>query len=426
MDIDQEIKTEKPGVKKFSFTKEGHQFLKVAFGFFFIAALLGVLLRVLMVWPMGLNYKYFLHTHSHVMFLGWVFNALYAGFLISRPLEDQKAKRYQRLFWLLQLAVLGMLFSFPFQGYALFSITFSTLHIFLSYYFCWKYYKDAGLKQQLKHSPGALLIALALLFHLIGTIGPFALGPLMAKGLSGSQWYYLAIYHYLHFEYNGLFTFGVFGIFFSWLEAQQIVYSRKGVKIFIRATALACIPAFALSALWTEPPLWLWLVAAVSAVVQLIGLVSLLKVFYLIRHELKSRLLSWAFSLYSLALAAFVLKNILQAASAFPAVALLADANRHITIAYLHLVFIGFVTLALIAWSIQQKFMQSGRAFRWGILFFLSAFLLSEAMLVAPQLAQWIGVTFILPVKGLIWVSAFLPLAVGLLWYSVIYAKKGS
>ena len=41
--------------------------------------------------------------------------------------EKQETKKYRYLFFLIQIAVLGMLFSFPFQGYAAVSITFSTL-----------------------------------------------------------------------------------------------------------------------------------------------------------------------------------------------------------------------------------------------------------------------------------------------------------
>lgn len=87
---------------------------------------------------MGLvvNFKYFLHAHSHTAFLGWIFNAFYAVFIVAFvPAQKQTSFSYRLLFWLLQVAVLGMLFSFPVQGYAAVSITFSTLHIFLSYWF---------------------------------------------------------------------------------------------------------------------------------------------------------------------------------------------------------------------------------------------------------------------------------------------------
>ena len=55
--------------------------------------------------------------------------------------EDEKF--YNRLFWVTQLAVVGMMIDFPAQGYAFVSILFSTLHIFCSYYFCYLIWKDA-------------------------------------------------------------------------------------------------------------------------------------------------------------------------------------------------------------------------------------------------------------------------------------------
>ena len=48
-------------------------------GFFATSAVLGAFLRFLTVHPIaGFNYGHLLHTHSHLAFLGWVFNAFFA------------------------------------------------------------------------------------------------------------------------------------------------------------------------------------------------------------------------------------------------------------------------------------------------------------------------------------------------------------
>ena len=107
---------------------------------FFVAALLGLALRYFFVQPMGVNYRFLTHAHSHIAMLGWVYLMLFVLFV--QYFVPEKKPIYTKLFWITQFAVLGMLFSFPFQGYAAVSITFSTLHIFCSYYFAYLIFKN--------------------------------------------------------------------------------------------------------------------------------------------------------------------------------------------------------------------------------------------------------------------------------------------
>ena len=129
---------------------------------FFIASLMGLLLRLLYVIPVEwINFQYLLHGHSHVAMLGWVYLMLYSLIIhvfISK--EVQKKPVYHRLFWITQIAVLGMMVRFPIEGYAMFSIAFSTLHILCSYYFCWLIWTNA----QSTSLPEKLLLRAALFF----------------------------------------------------------------------------------------------------------------------------------------------------------------------------------------------------------------------------------------------------------------------
>ena len=109
--------------------------ITVSLGYFLLAALLGVLLRTFVVLPIPVNYRFIVHTHSHIALLGWVYMAL-TTLLYHLFLSRQEVGiRYKRIFWFTQFSLLGMLFSFPFQGYALFSIMFSTLFLLASYWF---------------------------------------------------------------------------------------------------------------------------------------------------------------------------------------------------------------------------------------------------------------------------------------------------
>src|SRR5690606_20143204 len=96
--------------------------------FLLVAASIGLLLRWQLVSPFsGINFTYFLHAHSHVMFLGWVANVLLLAFA-WRLIPDERRWPFLAAFWTLQVLLLGMLISFPLQGYGTYSIVFSTLH----------------------------------------------------------------------------------------------------------------------------------------------------------------------------------------------------------------------------------------------------------------------------------------------------------
>ena len=117
----------------------------ICFVNFFIAALMGLFLRWMYIAPIsGVNFQYLMHGHSHVAILGWVYLMLYCLIIhFFVPKEKQQKPIYNRLFWVTEMAVVGMMIDFPAQGYAFASIVFSTLHIFCSYYFCYLIWKDA-------------------------------------------------------------------------------------------------------------------------------------------------------------------------------------------------------------------------------------------------------------------------------------------
>ena len=89
--------------------------IQVALGYFIIAALLGVVLRSSYSIDIPVNYKYIVHTHSHIALLGWVYIGL-STLLFKLFLEKQELNiKYRRIFWFTQITLVGMLLSFPFQ-----------------------------------------------------------------------------------------------------------------------------------------------------------------------------------------------------------------------------------------------------------------------------------------------------------------------
>ena len=370
--------------------------LRIALFNFLVVACLGLFLRWFMVLPPdGLNYKYWLHAHSHVAILGWLYTAVFISLLRTYlPPAYRQKKIYSWQFWSAQVAVAGMLFSFPVQGYALFSITFSTLHILISYWFVYQFLKDArttGISKGV-HQVSFTFIKAALFFLVLSTLGPWSLGPIMATGHSGSPLYYNAIYFYLHFQYNGWLSFAVFGLLFWLLEHYEMpIHLRQARRIF-RFFFWSCLIGYLLSVLWIKPALPVYCLAGSAALLQVAGLFLLLRLLYQQRIALLSLFNFWGRLLLLLSLTALTIKVIMQATTALPYVADLAYNIRNFIIGYLHLVLIGFITFFLFAFFIQQGQLQvQARSSRWGLGIFLAGFVLSEALLFLQGLFFWMG-----------------------------------
>jgi hypothetical protein len=396
----------------------------LAIVFFVVAAWMGGILRLLMLHPVaGIDYRNFLHGHSHLAFLGWVFNALFIALLYAYL--PRQIKQYRLLFWLLQVAVVGMLISFPIQGYAAGSITFSTLHIFLSYWFAAKFLKDiSNQKHRLtSHQPSLVWVKWGLFFMLLSSVGPFALGAIVAKGLADSPLYQLSIYFYLHFQYNGWFTFAVGGLFFWLLERNGIHYNTHFGRNFLVLMGTACLPGFALSTLWTHPPAWIYAAGTLAAVAQVIALLFFIRLVFQLRQSLQEALGKTIFRVMVFAGLAFGLKIILQTASAVPAVAEMAYLFRNFTIGYLHLVFLGFVSIFLLGWFAWAGWIHlDQRLAQWGFGLFLAGFVSSEVYVVGQPLLSLLSLGSILHYyPTLLALSLLMPVGLSLM----VLARKG-
>ena len=390
--------------------------LLVALLNFVMVAALGVLLRWHLFDPIGgLVYPYLIHAHSHLAFLGWVFMALFALLsYVFLPAEKVIKPIYTILFVMLQIANLGMLFTFPFTGYALWSIIFSSLHAVASIVFAIIFILDLRFVSGQHNRYIILLIKWSLILMIISNLGPFALGPIMAQGQGYSDIYYLVIYYYLHFQYNGWFTFAVLGLMLWYLAKKGVKFNHQQYKLFFYFNLLAVFPAYVLSALWLEPALaWYW-VGGVAAIMQLIANFILLQILFKNRMLLlKSKPIF--ILLISIVIAAYTAKNLLQFGSAIPDLAYLAFNSRPLIIAYLHLVLIGFISVALIFFIVSLGFITLNRYVHLSLILFIAAFTASELLLVFPMQGKQ-GIWLLL--MALIQLFAIL-----FLWFKCIASK---
>ncbi len=356
---------------------------KIAFTFLLIAGVLGLVLRLHFINPLdGVNYQFVLHGHSHVVLLGWVFNALVAAVHIML-FGNEISKRYKILYWLFQISVLGMLISFPLQGYAFVSIFFSTLHILLSYvWVVWTWKKSKNLEKNV-----APFVRWGLFYLIIATLGPFSLGPIIATGGVGSDLYFMAIYYYLHFLYNGFFIFMLLGMFFWLLKKRELNINSEGQEKFINLMNVSCILTLFLSALWMQPETYVYLIGAVAGIIQLLAIGQLWGIVRPVWKDFLKQMNREARLLIGVVLIGLLLKVTLQALSALPVVADLAYAVRNYIIGYLHLVFIGIVTPFLFTWFNERGMIDlQSKVKKVGLIFFLIGFIASEFVMVTPSL----------------------------------------
>lgn len=393
---------------------------RVPLFFFALAACFGLLLRWHVVYPLdGITYPYVLHAHSHVMFLGWVTNVLLV-FVIDRFVPTSKAKWYRKAFYWAQALLVGMSVSFPFQGYGVASIVLSTLHTALIVVLALRFFR---ISKTLPGSASLWYMRTALIYFLVSAVGPLAIGATGAMGLAQSQWYYLSVYYYLHFQYNGFFTFGALAVVLNLLDLKGITYDRAEVLRAGRILAAACVPAYFLSTLWADPGLIFNGVGFLAAALQIVSLVLLVRFLRTIVVEVSAKLSRAGVRLLFLAFACYVIKLFAQWISAFPEVAHLAAANRPYVMAYLHLVLIGTITLPLLTWYLERGLFW--HLARIALVIVVVGFFFTEVLLtIMPQASRLsLGSGSVLPMAMLV-ASVILTLGIILLLFLSWKADK--
>ncbi len=306
-----------------------------------------------------------------------------------------------------------MLFSFPVQGYKAVSITFSTLSILASFYLVMVMWK---LMSNYTQTASAKFLKAGLFYLAISAIGPLATAPIIAIGDAGTPIYYNAIYYYLHFQYNGWFTFAILAVIYKMLDSTR--GKTNGSLVFILFN-LSVIPSFILSVLWNQPGIIFNIIGGMAALLQVVAL-------YFLLRDIKSLQWKWSGieSIFLLAISAFVLKIILQLLSAVPSVAVLAYQQRNITIAYLHLVLLGFVSLFSFA-AIGKKYIVNYSVFTTGILLFLFSFLTTQALLVGFAGSNLFGFTIPYYSLQLFIYSCMFPISILFLITAISRSLKG-
>lgn len=363
-----------------------HRWIKISLLNLLLVATLGVILRYKIAFYLPfVDQKHLLHGHSHFAFAGWITQALMSllvGYL-AKEKGPQFFTKYRFLLYANLVSAYGMLFSFPFEGYGLVSISFSTLSIFVSYVFAVQYWKD--LNRLRKKNSSHDWFKTAVLFNAISSAGAFGLAFMMTRHVTNQNWYLAAVYFFLHFQYNGWFFFACMGLVINTLS--RFTTSLHSFKNSFRLFFFSCVPAYFLSVLWMPIPLWMYVLVIISAIAQLAGLIVLIRLikkhFPLIRNTISKP----AAYLLGLSAIALCVKLLLQLGSVVPFLSQLAFSFHPIVIGYLHLVLLGVITLFILGYVVNYNIIITNRLSVTGIIIFTTGIILNEIVLMSQGVA---------------------------------------
>ena len=348
-----------------------------------IVALIGLLMR----YKIGFEFPFFdqkhlQHSHSHFAFSGWISHTimvLMIGFLEFRikNLDTRFLKKYNLILIANLICAYGMLVFFIIQGYGLLSIIFSTASIVVACVFAYFYYQD--LKAIPKEDLSKNWFKAALFFNVISSFGTFVLAYMMVTKNIHQDEYLASIFYYLHFQYNGWFFFACIGLLFTFLnlKTNENPFYKNVFKLFF----ISCIPAYFLSTLWWDLPLWIYCITVLAAFVQVYTWFRFL--FIIVKSKRDFLHQFQPFLRYLLLFVAFSLslKFLLQLVSTIPSISQLAFGFRPIVIAYLHLVLLAIFSLFLLFYIFAKTLILLQKKIKFGVITFSIGVLINEIIL---------------------------------------------
>jgi len=347
----------------------------------FLVSLLGVTLRYKIAFSLPfIEQKHVLQAHSHFAFAGWISQVLMA-FIVKYLYEKDvniQMRKYQRLLLANILTAYGMLFSFPFEGYGVVSIIFSTANIFVNYAFAYFVWKDLNSLKTKCVSHNWFKASLA--FNAFSSLGAFSLAFMLATKSVQTNLYLAAVYFFLHFQYNGWFFFACMGLLQAYLVNKAIAPLTKTSKTIFWLFFGAAIPAYFLSALWLPIPIWIYIMVVISAAAQCAGFTVLLKHIISKKNEIIASVSKPVKLLWLLACIALAIKLLLQMISVVPSLSTYTVGFRPIVIGYLHLVLLGVITIFLIGYFTAAQPVASKTFFK-GVTIFVSGIVVNEMLL---------------------------------------------
>ena len=356
-----------------------------AFLYFIITILLGLSLRVSYIADVFFNIRHVTHSHSHIGLLGWIYTIL-SSLICQYFLRETDRKPYFILFLCTQFCILGMLFSFPFGGYFLYSIIFSSLFIICTYWFSIYFLKRSKKYNFIRFSisksvdvendkPLSLkFVHWGIYFLILSSIGIWLLPLAIVKAGKGSDWYNSALYFFLHFQYNGWFLAVLFGLLVGEIEHKSLLNSKR-LKGALYNFVIGTIGSVTLSwvGFFNEPILYI--------IGNISGFLLLASIFELYRAYMQLEKPAFLMQMFLLLC---MLKTIFMFLGSFPWIAEVVLPNREFVISYLHFTFLGVIGFGVL--HFLEKNLHIHFPY-WSLSLYTTAFVGSEILITYKGIA---------------------------------------
>lgn len=356
-----------------------------AFLYFIITILLGLSLRVSYIADVFFNIRHVTHSHSHIGLLGWIYTIL-SSLICQYFLRETDRKPYFILFLCTQFCILGMLFSFPFGGYFLYSIIFSSFFIICTYWFSIFFLKRSKKYNFIRFSisksvdvendkPLSLkFVHWGIYFLILSSIGIWLLPVAIVKAGKGSDWYNSALYFFLHFQYNGWFLAVLFGLLVGEIEHKSLLNSKR-LKGALYNFVIGTIGSVTLSwvGFFNEPILYI--------IGNISGFLLLASIFELYRAYMQLEKPAFLMQMFLLLC---MLKTIFMFLGSFPWIAEVVLPNREFVISYLHFTFLGVIGFGVL--HFLEKNLHIHFPY-WSLSLYTTAFVGSEILIAYKGIA---------------------------------------
>jgi hypothetical protein len=388
-------------------TTRSHKWIDLSILNLCIVALLGMILRSKIVFTLPfINYNHLLEAHSHFTFGGWVTLVLMALFIYELLPESISQRRIYR--WLLgsiTACAWSMLIVFAVRGYSTISIILSLCFVLLTYMFGFIFIRDI-LKATLASCVKWLTLS-SIAYLILSSSGIIMITYIYFTKSLDPIFYRDALFTYLHFQYNGFFTLAIFALLFNLIYKRTSVKAKRNIYRFSIVLCVSIVPSLFLSYLWQDPNRWLRIIAIVGSILLLAGFYLFIICAVKLKTIYKEEKPVLRF-LVVLSMGSFMLKIFLQSFTIFPLIGDAIFGNRPIIMGFLHLVFLGFVTIFILAYFIKKDLLNS--QIKWtGIaaVVFAVAVILNEVFLISQGFAaMFINGSTIFP--WLLWMTGVL------------------
>ena len=195
------------------------------------------------------------------------------------------------------------------------------------------------------------------------------------------------------------------------LGLYRIAFFSKRLFIIM---AITVVPTYFLSILWLRLPLTLHWIADISGILQLLVLFYFFKILSVIQKNTTIKFNCSTRWLWRFASIAFILKIILQMLSTIPYLSHFAFGFRPVVIGYLHLSFVGIISLFILGYINEFIHRFRGNVSGVGAIIFVTGFIVQEVIL----MLQGLEAMNVEPIKSaniILFYCAIL-MAAGLIW----------